>query len=115
MKSRACAAWKGRFEPAKWPSMLPATLQFLNYTAERFHQGLGGRRIQGRVGSANDNGTTGAMVRRRIVAGETSMILGMPILRPREFGMSVYAARLGQARLRPPERLCFSITTNRLT
>jgi hypothetical protein len=49
--------------------MLPASLQFFNYTAERFHQGLGGRRIQGRVGSANDNGTAGAIVCRSRLGG----------------------------------------------
>jgi putative transposase len=40
-----------------------------HYSAERFHQGLGGRLIQGRVGFANDNGTTGAIVCRSRLGG----------------------------------------------
>ena len=33
------------------------------YLAERFHQGLGGQLIKAQAGSANDNGTNGAIMR----------------------------------------------------
>jgi len=35
-----------------------------HYLAERFHQGLGGQLIKAQAGSANDNGTNGAIMRR---------------------------------------------------
>ena len=35
-----------------------------HYLAERFHQGLGGQLIKAQAGSANNNGTNGAIMRR---------------------------------------------------
>jgi len=41
----------------------------VHYHAERFHQGLSGQLIKAQAGSANDNGTSGAIVCRSRLGG----------------------------------------------